>query len=132
MTVVDASALLEALLGTTLGAKCLGRLLRPSEALFAPHLLDVEVAHVLRRYEHQKDLTTARAREALDDLADFPIIRYSHEPLLERIWELRHSMTAYDAAYVALAEALDATLVTCDARLGRTRGHGARMEVIEA
>jgi predicted nucleic acid-binding protein len=129
--VVDASVILEALLGTTLGVKCLGRLLRPGEALFAPHLLDIEVAHVLRRYERQNDLTSARAREALADLSDFPITRYSHEPLLERIWELRHSMTAYDAAYVALAEALDVPLVTCDARLGRAHGHRARMEVIE-
>lgn len=68
--------------------------------------------------------------EALRDLAGFPLTRFSHEPLLERIWELRHSLSAYDAAYVALAESLDAPLVTCDARLARARGHAARVEVL--
>ena len=76
------------------------------------------------------DLRDGRAREALQDLADFPLIRFSHEPFLERMWELRHSLSAYDAAYIALAEALNAPLVTCDARLARAHGHGARVEVL--
>lgn len=130
MTVVDASALIEALLRTALGERCAERLLRPGDALYAPHLLDVEVMQVLRRYARRGDLPDARGREALRDFADFPLTRCSHEPLVERIWELRDSLSAYDAAYVALAEALDAPLVTCDARLARTRGHNARIEVL--
>ncbi|MGO9309705.1 MAG: type II toxin-antitoxin system VapC family toxin [Spirochaetia bacterium] len=130
MTVVDASALIEALLRTPLGASCAERLLRPDDPLFAPHLLDVEVTQVLRRYAQRGDLRAARGREALHDLAAFPLTRCSHEPFLERIWELRHSLSAYEAAYIALAEALDAPLVTCDARMARARGHGARVEVL--
>lgn len=130
MTVVDASALIEALLRTPLGERCTERLLRPGNPLFAPHLLDVEVVQVLRRYAEKGDLRDGRAREALQDLADFPLIRFSHEPFLERMWELRHSLSAYDAAYIALAEALNAPLVTCDARLARAHGHSARVEVL--
>jgi predicted nucleic acid-binding protein len=131
VTVVDASALIEALLRTPLGERCAERLLRRDDPLFAPHLLDVEVMQVLRRYAHRGDLRDARGREALGDFVDFPLTRCSHEPLLERIWELRDSLSACDAAYVALAEALDAPLVTCDARLARARGHNARVEVLE-
>ena len=130
MTVVDASALVEALLRTPLGEKCAERLLGRDDPLFAPHLLDVEVMQVLRRYARKGNLHDARGREALRDFVDFPLTRCSHEPLLERMWELRNSLSAHDAAYVALAEALDAPLVTCDARLARTRGHSARVEVL--
>ncbi len=130
MTVVDASALIEALLRTPLGEKCTERLLRPGDPLFAPHLLDVEVTQVLRRCFQKGDLRDGRGREALQDLADFPLTRFSHEPLLRRMWELRHSLSAYDAAYIALAEALDAPLVTCDARLAGAHGHRARVEVL--
>ena len=130
MTVVDASALIEALLRTPLGERCTERLLRPGDPLFAPYLLDVEVVQVLRRYAEKGDLRDGRGREALQDLADFPLIRFSHEPFLERMWELRHSLSAYDAAYIALAEALNAPLVTCDARLAHARGHRARVEVL--
>ena len=129
MTVVDASALIEALLRTPLGERCAERLLGSAESLFAPCLLDVEVAQVLRRYAQRGDLRAARGREALQDLAAFPLTRCSHEPILGRIWQLRHSLSAYDAAYVALAEALDAPLVTCDARIARAHGHGATVEV---
>jgi len=130
MTVVDASALIESLLRTPLGTKCTERLLRTGDQLFAPHLLDIEVAQVLRRYALRGDLENERGHQALLDLAGFPLIRYAHEPFLERIWELRHSLSAYDAAYIALAEALDAPLVTCDSRLARAPGHGARVEVL--
>jgi predicted nucleic acid-binding protein len=130
VTVVDASAAIEALLRTPLGERCAERLLRRDDPLFAPHLLDIEVMQVLRRYARRGDLRDARGREALRDFVDFPVTRCSHEPLLERIWELRDSLSAYDAAYVALAEALDAPLVTCDARLARRRGHNARVEVL--
>ena len=130
MTVVDASAMIEMLLRTPLGVLCTDRLLRPGEVLCAPHLVDVEVLQVLRRYAARTELSEDRGDEALHDLADLPLERYPHQPLLGRIWELRRSLSAYDAAYVALAEALNAPLVTCDRRLGRAHGHEARIEVL--
>lgn len=130
MTVVDASAVLELLLRTPLGLSCERRLLRPGETLCAPHLLDVEVTQVLRRFARAGDLAEERGWQALLDLADLPVVRYSHGPLLGRIWELRHSLSAYDAAYVVLAEALAAPLVTCDGRVGRAHGHRAVIELL--
>jgi len=130
LIVVDASAMLEVLLATETGARVEERLLSRGESLHAPHLLDVEVAQVLRRYAAAGELTPERGREALIDLADFPVHRYPHDVLLSRIWELRHNVTAYDAAYVALAEILAAPLVTCDARLGSAPRHAAKIEVL--
>jgi predicted nucleic acid-binding protein len=129
LIVVDASAMLEVLLGTATGALVEDRLLTGGESLHAPHLLDVEVAQVLRRYTAAGELTPERGREALMDLVDFPVHRYPHDVLLPRIWELRHNVTAFDAAYVALAEILAAPLVTCDARLGAAPRHAAKVEV---
>ena len=129
MIVVDASAMLEVLLGTATGALVEDRLLTGGESLHAPHLLDVEVAQVLRRYAAAGELTPERGREALMDLVDFPVHRYPHDVLLPRIWELRHNVTAYDAAYLALAEILAAPLVTCDARLAAAPRHAAKIEV---
>jgi len=129
LIVVDASAMLEVLLGTATGALVEDRLLTGGESLHAPHLLDVEVAQVLRRYAAAGELTPERGREALMDLVDFPVHRYPHDVLLPRIWELRHNVTAYDAAYVALAEILAAPLVTCDARLAAAPRHAAKIEV---
>ena len=121
--------MLEVLLGTETGARVEDRLFSRGESLHAPHLLDVEVAQVLRRYAAAGELTPERGREALMDLADFPVHRYPHDVLLPRIWELRHNLTAYDAAYMALAETLAAPLVTCDARLGSAPRHRAKVEV---
>ena len=87
------------------------------------------MAQVLRRYAAAGTLTSERGLAALTDLADFPVHRYPHDWLLPRVWELRHNVTAYDAAYVALAEALPAPLVSCDARLASAPGHSARIEV---
>src|SRR5665213_3788861 len=112
MIVVDASALLEALLRTPAAGAVEKRLFEPSQTLHAPHLLDVEVAQVVRRYAANGDIDGERGRAALTDLADFPLQRYPHVWLLPRVWGLRHNITAYDAAYVALAEALDAVLLT--------------------
>jgi len=126
---VDASAILEILLRSDRGARIEERLLGPGESLCAPHLLDVEVAQVLRRYAAAGKLTAERGREALDDLGDFPLHRYPHDWLLPRVWELRHNVSAYDATYLALAEALEAPLVSCDGRLASAPGHGARVEV---
>jgi predicted nucleic acid-binding protein len=130
MTVVDASAMVELLLGTPTGESCRERLLRDGEDLCAPHLLDVEVAQVLRRYASMREITPDRGAEALADLAAMSVMRYPHGPLLERAWDLRDSASVYDAVYLALAEALDAPLVTCDARISHARGHRARVEVV--
>lgn len=129
MIVVDASALLEVLLRTPLGLRLEDRLLGADESLHAPHLIDVEVAQVLRRFAAAGDLTAERGLAALSDLAEWPLSRYAHEPLLERVWQLRQNVTAYDAVYLALAEALEAPLVTCDRRLAAAPGHEARVEV---
>ncbi|MGH9444807.1 MAG: type II toxin-antitoxin system VapC family toxin [Terriglobia bacterium] len=132
MIVPDASAVLEVLLRTPAADSIGRRLLSARETLHAPHLLDLEVAQVLRRYCAIGDLTAERGVEALEDLADFPLVRYPHGPFLKRIWELRGHVTAYDAAYLALAEALGAPLVTCDRALVRAGGHRARVELAGA
>lgn len=130
MIVLDASAAIEWLLQTATGARVEARIFSRAVTVHAPHLLDVEIAQVLRRYVATGILTASRGRQALEDLIDLPLTRYPHEPLLERIWALRNNLTAYDAAYVALAEALDAPLVTCDGRLASAAGHYAAVEVV--
>jgi predicted nucleic acid-binding protein len=90
-------------------------------------LPDVEVAHVLRRLVVARELSDERAREAIEDLLALPLQRHPHALFLHRAWEPRRSLTAHDAVHVALAEALDAPLVTCDARLARSHGHRARI-----
>jgi predicted nucleic acid-binding protein len=127
--VVDASVVLEVLLGTAAGRRAEAVLFDRDAALHAPHLLDVEVAQVLRRYAAAGEIKPGRAAEALDDLADLPITRHEHVLLLPRIWQLRHNVTAYDAAYLALADLLDATLMTRDAKVARGAKH-ARVELL--
>lgn len=130
MIVVDASALIEALLRTPAAQDVEGRLFAPGQTLHAPHVLDVEVAQVIRRYTANGEINAERGRLALADLADLPLRRYPHDFLLPRIWDLRNNLTAYDAAYVALAEALDAKLLTRDRRLAAAAGHHAHIELI--
>ena len=130
MIVVDASVAIDVLLQTDKSAGLTERLLASGETLHAPHLLEVEVAHVLRRYARAGDITGAGGLQALDDLADFPLTRYAHDPLLQRMWELRSNATAYDAAYIALAEALGATLLTRDIALSRISGVRIVVEVM--
>jgi predicted nucleic acid-binding protein len=125
--VVDASAALEVLLRTPAASIIEARLFAPGETLHAPHLIDLEVAQVLRRYAAAGDIAPDRARVALEDFVDFPINRYTHSILLPRIWDLRAGLTAYDAAYVSLAEALDAPLLTRDRKLAGAAGHRARI-----
>ncbi len=130
MIVVDASALLEALLRTPSAKVVEDRLFAQGQTLHAPHLLDVEVAQVIRRYALNGEIDGVRGGLALADLSEFPLRRYPHDFLLPRIWALRNNLTAYDAAYVALAEALDAPLLTRDRRLAAAAGHRARIELV--
>lgn len=130
MIVLDASALVELLLGTRLGGSIAGRIADPAVALHVPHLADVEVAQTFRRYVRSGELDEASAAGAIEDLRALDLERHAHEPLLDRVWALRDRLTAYDAVYVALAEALGATLVTCDAKLARAPGLGARVELV--
>ena len=129
MIVVDASALLEVLLNTSAAASIADRLFADGETLHAPHLLDLEIAQVLRRYTASGEMDPRRGQQALDDLADLPLVRYPHDVFLPRIWELRDNLTAYDAAYVALAEALPARLLTRDAALASRGVHRARVDL---
>jgi predicted nucleic acid-binding protein len=129
--VVGASAVLELLLQTELGARVEARLFRDRDELHVPHLLDVEVVQALRRLVRTADITAARADEALADLVDLDLIRHAHVHLLPRAWKLRENVTAYDGIYVALAEALEAPIVTCDRPLSRAPGHRARIQVID-
>ena len=121
MLVVDASSLCEVLLGGLRGAAVRDRLLDdPDHA--APHLVDVEVLGVVRREHLRGRLDGTVARQALEAMTTWPGERFGHRLLFERAWELRDQVRSYDAMYVALAEALDATLVTTDLRLARATG----------
>jgi predicted nucleic acid-binding protein len=131
MIVVDASAMTEWLLQTDLGRRVEARLYRRDEQLHAPHLVDVEVLSALRRLVRGREVTPERAEEALADLAALQIIRHGHVDLAMRAWVLRANLTAYDAVYVALAEALGATVVTCDGPFSTAPGHSVRIELIE-
>ena len=130
MIVLDASAAVEFLLLTPLGSRVQEKILTDGQSVHAPHLLDIEVAQVVRRLAASRMISDDRAREALDDLLDLSFIRHPHLPSLARIWELRHNLTAYDATYVALAEALDAPLLTCDRKIAKATNHRARIELV--
>ena len=130
MIVVDASVLVEVLLRMPGADAIAPRLFDLRQSLHAPHLIDIEIAQVVRRFALSGELEERRGREALADLSDFPLRRYPHDVLLPRIWDLRNNLTGYDAAYVTLAEALDAPLLTRDQRLARAAGHEARVELL--
>lgn len=130
MIVVDASAVVSLLLQLEEADAVMARMLSGRDRPQAPHLLDLEVAQVVRRYWRAGDITAARGEQAIRDLADLPLERHSHEPLLGRIWQLRNNVTAYDAAYIALAEALDAPLLTLDSALTRVPGVRIPVEVV--
>lgn len=130
MLVVDTSAVLEALAGRE-PAPGLVHTLAADGDLHAPHLIDIEFLDAPRRLAMTGDLSEDRAADARADFADLARTRYPHHELSDRIWELRHNLTAYDAVFVALAEALATPLVTCDARVASASGHRAAMELFE-
>ena len=130
MIVLDASVVVELLTEGPLAGAIREKLSAQDETLAVPHLLDVEVASALRRLTQGQPTHSHRTNQFLDALATLPADRYSHIPLLRRIWELRHNFTAYDATYIALAEATDSVLYTADRRL--ERGHRARVALFGA
>ena len=121
---------MEVLLRTSAAKTVERHMFAPGQTLHAPHLLDIEVAQVIRRYAAKGDIDDERGRMALDDLGDLRIQRYPHDFLLPRVWALRNNVTAYDAVYIALAEVLDAVLLTRDHRLAGAPGHRARVELV--
>ena len=131
MIVIDASALLELLLQRGQAPAVARRVFDADVTVHAPHFIDLEVAQVLRRLVRRRDMAEARAEEALADLADLPLIRHPHHFLLPLIWPMHDNVTAYDAAYLALASVLDATLITCDKALATVPGLRGRVEVLE-
>lgn len=129
MIVLDASAAVDWLLQTAVGQRIEKRIYSRNETLHAPQLLDLEVTQVLRRLAHQEVVSAHRADEAVRDLLDLRLARYPHLVLLPRIWQLRHNLSAYDAAYIVLAEKLGASVITRDRRLASASGHAAAVEV---
>ena len=127
VVVADASALLELLLGTERGAAVSAIVSEPAVDLHVPSLCDVEVVSGLRRLVLRHLVTPRRAGDALGDYGDLPLVRHGHQALLPRIFELRRNLSAYDAAYVALAERLGAGLLTGDASLARAVGRHTRV-----
>ena len=130
MIVVDASAILELLLKFPAAPRVSERLFAAGETLHVPYLLDLEVAQALRRYCFRGELTPDRGLQALDAFAEMSLTRHSHLALLPRIWQLRQNLTAYDAAYLALAEFLGARLVTRDRAFAASSNHAARIELL--
>jgi predicted nucleic acid-binding protein len=128
--VLDASAAVDWLLQSAAAQRIESRIFSRNQSLHAPELLDLEVAQVLRRLVREAAVSASRAEAALQDLLDLRLTRYPHSLLLPRIWQLRHNLSAYDAAYVALAEKLGATLLTRDAKLASASGQAATIEVV--
>lgn len=129
MLVIDAGCLFEVVAATS-GAAPIRQRMEDDPELFAPHLIDVEVFGVIRRHHAAGRLDATAARQAVADLEDWPGERVGHRLFLDRAWELRDNVRGSDAMYVALAEAMDAVLLTTDARLGRVTGLECRVEVL--
>jgi predicted nucleic acid-binding protein len=128
--VLDASAAADVLLNSGPRApRIRERIAESDDDLHVPHLFEVEVLGVLRRFSLRGMLSQERARLALDRLSSMRLARYPHAAMLPRMWELRDNVTTYDAAYIALAESLEAPLVTTDARLARAPSIRAAVEV---
>jgi predicted nucleic acid-binding protein len=129
MIVIDTSAAIDWMLQTPTGQRIAHRIFSRGETLHTVHLLDLEFVQVLRRLVRERTLTARRAEEAIDDLSAVRVTRYAPSLLLRRIWQLRSNLSAYDAAYVALAEELNAPLITRDRRIAAAPGHTAAVEV---
>jgi predicted nucleic acid-binding protein len=127
--VLDASAAIDWLLQTPIGQQIESRIYSCGESLHAPHLLDLEIAQVLRRLVRESVVTAQRADQALQDLLSLRLTRYPHFIFLSQIWQLRHNFSAYDAAYLTLAEKLGATLLTRDVRLASAPARGVTIEL---
>ncbi len=131
MIVLDASAVVALLLNGSAGRRVAEAISSPALSLHAPELLDVEVLQALRRYVRTGALTAERGAVSVGALGQLDIARYGHADFASRMWALRENLTAYDAAYIALAEALDAPLLTLDARLAAAPGHQAEVRLIQ-
>ncbi len=129
MIVLDASAAIDWLLQTAVGQEIENRIYSLGESLHAPHLLDLEVAQVLRRLVREGAVSAPRADQAIQDLVDLRVTRYPHFVFLPHIWRLRHNFSAYDAAYIALTEKLGATLITRDIRLASASARTVSIEL---
>ena len=132
MKVLDASVLVEALVDGDLGEQARASIRSSPGWLWAPFVVDAEVGHALRGTARRGEASARAAKAALDDLMDMRLERVSHRFLSERAWELRDNLSFYDGLYVALAEALEAPLVTLDARLAKAPGVRAEIEVVQA
>jgi predicted nucleic acid-binding protein len=128
MIVIDASAVVELLLNTSCGRRIGERIMFQGDSLHAPSLLYLEVAQVIRKFVRLGDVDELRGSAAVEDLRNLDLEACEHRLLLPRVWQLRENLTAYDASYVALAEALDVPLVTTDQRLAGSSGHRALIE----
>ena len=125
MIVLDASVVVELLTNGGLADSIRNELARHDESFIVPHLIDVEAVSAVRRLMAGQRIDPHRSGQFLAALAALPAERFSHTPLIGRIWELRHNFTAYDATYIALSEATNSVLYTCDEKL--RRGHRARV-----
>ena len=129
MIVVDSSLAIELFLPMPLGERIADRVF--DEERHAPHLIDVEFVSALRRLTRFGGLNAGAAQRALDNFGDWRLVRHEHGNLRPRIWQLRDSVSAYDAAYISLAEILEAPLLTCDGKLSRSHGHKARIVLLD-
>jgi len=125
MIVLDASVIVELLINGAMSGAIRSELAGRDESFLVPYLIDIEVLSALRRLIVGRRIDAHRSEEFLEGLATLPVERCAHTPLIRRIWELRHNFTAYDATYIALAEATGSVLYTCDEKL--RSGHRARV-----
>lgn len=130
MAVIDATVLVEYMADTAQAGLAREQLDRHRHQLWAPHLVDAEIGHALRRHVRQGRLEANVAEEALDELTEIELDRVDHEALLPRAWELRDNLSFYDALYVALAEAIEQPLITFDGRIAKAPGIKAEIEVL--